>query len=101
MTPFFTNVYEIVSAIPRGKVMTYKDVAVRAGSPKASRAVGMAMKHNPDMPRIPCHRVVAADGSMRGYSAGHGTSTKMEMLKREGVAFIGKKVDLSQSRQIP
>ena len=69
---FFDKVYAIVADIPKGKVMTYKDVAVAAGSPKASRAVGMAMKNNPDMTVVPCHRVVASDGSMTGYSAGDG-----------------------------
>ena len=95
---FFEKVYEVVSDIPKGKVLTYKDVAVLAGSPGASRAVGMSMKHNPDMKTIPCHRVVASDGAMRGYSAKDGVSSKSKMLNEEGVCFAGRRVDLEKSR---
>ncbi|MEK7070857.1 MAG: MGMT family protein [Patescibacteria group bacterium] len=94
---FYTKVYEVVSTIPRGKVATYKKVAYLAGSPRASRAVGTAMKNNPDMKRVPCHRVVGSDGTMRGYSAGDGIATKIVMLKREGVSFKGNKVVLKDS----
>lgn len=101
MTPFFEKVYQIVRTIPAGKVATYGQVAALAGSPKAARAVGMCMKTNPDAPRTPCHRVVAADGSLTGYSAGEGVSTKMEMLIKEGVRFRGLKVDLETSQWRP
>lgn len=65
---FTEKVYEVVAHIPKGKVLTYKEVAQLAGSPQASRAAGMAMKCNPDTTKVPCHRVVASDGSMHGYS---------------------------------
>jgi O6-methylguanine-DNA--protein-cysteine methyltransferase len=55
------------------------------------------MKTNPDAPRTPCHRVVASDGSMHGYSGTGGISGKAAMLRAEGVSFIGDKVDLSIS----
>ncbi|HEX8923671.1 MAG TPA: MGMT family protein, partial [Patescibacteria group bacterium] len=64
-------------------------------SPHAGRAVGLAMKTNPDIPHTPCHRVVAADGSLTGYSAGEGIPTKKAMLLHEGVSFRGNKVDLA------
>lgn len=95
---FTKKVYNVVRHIPKGKVLTYKDVAIRAGSPGASRAVGMAMKHNPDPTNVPCHRVVASDGSMHGYSPGNGVPTKQEKLQNEGVMFVGDKVDLDESR---
>lgn len=97
-SPFFQKVYEVVSQIPRGKVLTYKDVAILAGSPGAMRAVGMAMKTNPDTTIVPCHRVVAADGSMHGYSGQGGVVSKLSKLKAEGVTLLENKVDLSASR---
>lgn len=94
---FYHRVYQVVKKIPLGKVATYKGVARLAGNAKASRAVGTAMKHNPDMKTIPCHRVVGSDGAMHGYSAGKGISTKIKLLKREGVIFKNSKVDFQVS----
>lgn len=96
-TSFTDRVYEIVKQIPPGKVATYLDVATMAGNPKASRAVGTAMKHNPDKSIIPCHRVVGSDGSMHGYAFG-GVSAKQDMLAKEGVVLIGNRVDLNLCR---
>lgn len=91
---FADRVYELCRQIPRGNVATYGQLARLAGSPRAARAVGMCMATNPDAPRTPCHRVVAADGSLHGYSAGKGLKTKKELLLKEGVVFIGEKADL-------
>lgn len=79
---FTEKVYAVVAKIPRGKTMTYGEVARRAGNPRAARAVGNAMHNNPDLKKIPCHRVVRADGTMGGYI--YGTKKKLEMLRREG-----------------
>ena len=92
---FFSKVYEVVKKIPKGKVLTYKQVARLAGSPKAFRAVGSAMRKNPDMKTIPCHRVVGSDGKMHGYSAGQGIKTKINLLKKEGVKFTVNKCVLT------
>jgi O-6-methylguanine DNA methyltransferase len=94
---FQSKVYEIVKKIPKGKVATYKTVARLAGNIGASRAVGTAMKNNPDLKTIPCHRVVGSDGRMRGYSAGKGIFTKIQLLKSEGVSFIEDRVLLNDS----
>lgn len=94
---FFEDVYSIVARIPRGKVLTYGAVARLSGNARAARAVGMAMKHNTDMKKVPCHRVVASDGSMCGYSGKDGVDGKIRLLQREGVRFIGRKVDLTFS----
>ena len=91
---FKDKVYKIVSKIPKGKVMTYGQVAKLAGNPKAARAVGLFMKTNPNAPIVPCHRVVAADGSLTGYSGAGGIKRKKEMLLAEGVIFEGEKVDI-------
>jgi methylated-DNA-[protein]-cysteine S-methyltransferase len=66
---FSDKVRDIVRNIPKSKTMTYKEVASKAGNPKAARAVGAVMRSNYD-PSIPCHRVVASDGKMRGYNRG-------------------------------
>jgi methylated-DNA-protein-cysteine methyltransferase-like protein len=94
---FTDRVYEIVAQIPAGKVATYSDVAAMAGSPGASRAVGSAMRNNPDPSRVPCHRVVGADGRMHGYAFG-GESAKVALLEKEGVILVGDRVDLTVSR---
>ncbi len=66
---FRDKVFRIVKAIPRGKTMTYGEVARRAGSPRACRAVGNILNTNYD-PAIPCHRVVRADGTVGRYNRG-------------------------------
>ena len=66
---FREKVCEIVGKIPKGKVMTYKQVAKLAGNAMASRAVGNILRENYD-PRIPCHRVIRSDGGVGGYNRG-------------------------------
>lgn len=85
---FADKVRDVVRKIPKGKVMTYKEVAKKAGNENASRAVGSVMKKNYDKD-IPCHRVIRSDGGMGGYNRG-GVNRKLEILKKEG-AFVGKK----------
>lgn len=97
MATFKENVYQLIRQIPPGKVATYGQVAALVGSQGAARAVGMCMKMNPDAPRTPCHRIVASDGSLTGYSAGEGITTKKALLLKEGVVFKGNKVDLAIS----
>jgi O-6-methylguanine DNA methyltransferase len=97
-TPSFRDqVYILIRTIPAGKVATYGQVAKLVGSPQAARAVGMCMKTNPDAPHTPCHRVVAGDGKLTGYSGGEGVTTKKAMLLKEGVKFKGDRVDLTES----
>lgn len=95
---FKEKVYKICSSIPKGKVATYGQLARLAGKPKAARAVGGFMRTNPNAPIVPCHRVVAADGSLTGYSGVGGITKKKKMLIKEGVIFKKNKVDLSISR---
>lgn len=78
---FGDKVRDIVRAIPKGKTMTYKQVATKAGNPRAARAVGAVMRSNYN-PDIPCHRVIASDGSMRGYNRG-GVARKAAILREE------------------
>lgn len=98
MATFKEKVYSFTKKIPKGNVATYGQLAKLAGKPKAARAVGAFMRTNPDAPQTPCHRVVAADGKLTGYSAGKGVKTKKQMLNKEGVVFNGEKVDLAKSQ---
>ncbi len=95
---FKEKIYTLTRAIPKGKVATYGQLARLAGKPKAARAVGGFMRTNPDAPHTPCHRVVAFDGKLAGYSMGKGVITKRAMLEKEGVLFVGTKVDLTKSQ---
>jgi O-6-methylguanine DNA methyltransferase len=79
---FADKVRAVVRKIPKGKSMTYKQVASKAGNPKAARAVGAIMRTNYDE-SIPCHRVIRADGSLGSYNRG-GTNRKREILIKEG-----------------
>jgi O-6-methylguanine DNA methyltransferase len=95
---FRQKVYEITKQIPKGKVATYGQVAKLAGSLRAARAVGLFMKTNENAPIVPCHRVVASDGKLTGYSGKNGIEGKRKMLMEEGVKFKGEKVDLRLSQ---
>jgi O-6-methylguanine DNA methyltransferase len=98
MTTFRDKIYQLARQIPKGKVATYGQLAELAGSPGAARAVGMCMKTNPNAPHTPCHRVIASNGKLTGYSAGEGIKTKKQMLMDEGVKFIGDRVNLHVSQ---
>ncbi len=80
---FKEKALEVVSKIPKGKTMSYAEVARAAGSPKAYRAVGNIMHNNPDPAHIPCHRVIKSDGSAGGFASG--TPKKIALLRKEDV----------------
>lgn len=79
---FKKNILKIVRNIPKGKIMTYGEVAKRAGEPRAARAVGTYMRLNFDR-NIPCHRVIRSNGALGNYNRG-GTKKKRNLLKKEG-----------------
>ncbi|NBR04446.1 MAG: MGMT family protein [Planctomycetes bacterium] len=82
-TPFQMKVWGKLIAIPYGQIKSYKQIATEIGNPKASRAVGNACGKNPILLLIPCHRVVASDGTLGGFSASF--SLKKTLLDIEGV----------------
>ncbi|MFZ2187118.1 MAG: MGMT family protein [Candidatus Moraniibacteriota bacterium] len=82
MKAFTDQVLSVVARIPRGKTLSYAQVARQAGSPGAARAVGSIMRKNVD-PAIPCHRVIRSDGSLGQYNRG-GTAAKARILRAEG-----------------
>lgn len=86
---FKEKVFEIVRNIPRGEVLTYKDVAKKAGSPKAFRAAGNVLNKNKD-PNVPCHRIIRSDGRVGGYS--RGKREKIKLLEKEGLFITKDKV---------
>lgn len=84
-TGFQKKVWRALLEIPKGKVITYKELAKKIGKPKAIRAVANAVAKNPMAPRVPCHRVVRSNGSLGGYSGKGGIKTKLTLLRKEGV----------------
>ena len=83
MKTFADRVRAVVRQIPKGQVLTYGEVALRAESPGAARAVGNIMKANTD-PTVPCHRVIASGGRAGGYNRG-GAERKIAILRKEGI----------------
>lgn len=115
---FNEKCYELLKRVPKGKVVTYKDIAKMLGS-KAYRAVGNAMHRNPNpwisgpqtlgkksrsslsnknpyAPKVLCHRVVKSDGSIGGYAKG--IKKKIELLRKEGVSIRNNKINLEKYR---
>ena len=89
LTPFRQRVYDEARKIPRGTVITYGELARRIGC-GSPRAVGQALRVNPFAPEVPCHRVVAADGSLTGFYGerdAKAINEKRCLLESEGVAF--------------
>jgi methylated-DNA-[protein]-cysteine S-methyltransferase len=85
---FNRRVYALARTIPPGATMTYGDIALRLAAPGMARAVGQALGQNPWPIVVPCHRVLAADGGMGGFSAPGGVATKRRMLEIEGVEGV-------------
>ena len=83
-TKFQIKVWKYLITIPKGKVKTYKQVAIGINRPNSSRAVANACGKNPNSPKVPCHRVIRSDGTVGGFSAPGGTKTKKKLLKKEG-----------------
>ena len=83
-TKFQIQVWEEIKKIPRGSIMTYKEIACNLGKPNSSRAVANACAQNPLIIEIPCHRVIRSDGSLGGYSGKGGIQKKRQLLIAEG-----------------
>lgn len=96
MISFAQKVWAAASRIPRGRVVTYKDIARAAGRPRAWRAAANALNKNPFIPVVPCHRVVGADGRLRGYAGG--IKKKIKLLESEGVIIKRRRLELRKYR---
>ena len=84
-TDFQKMVWLEITKIPKGKTITYKELATKIGKPKAYRAVANACAKNPLLEIIPCHRVIRGDGKMGGYKGKNGIERKKRLLINEGV----------------
>ena len=84
MKTFTEKVLFVVSKIPKGKTLSYKDVAKKAGSPKSYRAVGSILKKN-YREDIPCHRVIKSSGEAGEYN--RGKESKLNILRKEGALY--------------
>lgn len=84
-TPFQQKVWKELLKIPAGKTVSYGELARRIKKPKAARAVGAALGANPVPLLVPCHRVIAGDGGLGGFSGGLGV--KKRLLTHEGAVF--------------
>lgn len=84
---FFQRVYDVVATIPRGKVMTYGQIAKHLGGFYSGRTVGFAMRAAPGERDLPCHRVVNKKGEMAPGHCFGGAERQRAMLKKEGVRF--------------
>lgn len=91
MTYFQKQVYFFISKIPSGKVTTYKLLGEALES-RAYRAIGQALKMNPNAPKVPCHRVVRNDGRLGGYSGILNNPKKKKLLVKEGVKIKGNRI---------
>ncbi len=95
-TGFFASVYEVLRTVPRGRVVTYGQIARALGAPRMARQVGYALHANPEPGIIPCHRVVNRDGRLSGAFAFGGLQAQQKLLEAEGVEVIGGAVDLDK-----
>ena len=86
-TKFQLKVWKYLKTIPRGKVKTYKEVAIAIKRPNSARAVANACANNPYSPNVPCHRVIRSDGTLGGFSGVGGIKTKKKLLKNEGFSL--------------
>lgn len=84
MKSFTQKIHDVVKKIPKGKTLTYKEVAEKAGSPRAFRAVGNILNKNYN-PEIPCHRVIRSDGTPGGYNRGR--EEKKKILEKEKISL--------------
>ena len=84
-TEFQKRVWLELTKIPKGQIITYKELSHKVGRPDAVRAVANAVGANPLIVTIPCHRVVRTDGTLGGYSGKGGIKAKKKLLLKEGV----------------
>ena len=88
---FHRRVYEAARAVPPGATISYGEIAARIGAPGSARAVGQALGRNPFAVIVPCHRVLAANGRVGGFSANGGAATKLRLLAIEGAQAAGQR----------
>ena len=95
------RVYAFLKTIPKGKVVTYGQIAAALGNRKLSRAVGTALHHNPDPIGQPCYKVVNRNGALaRSFGDVGGIETQKRRLEQDGIEVVDYRVDLSKYQWI-
>lgn len=90
------KVYAYLLTIPKGKVVTYGQIAAALGNPKLARAVGNALHQNPDPDKYPCYKVVSAAGKLSKNFAFGGMEGQRQRLEAEGIRVENDRVDLKK-----
>lgn len=90
------KVYGFLKTVPKGKVVTYGQIAEAAGNPRAARAVGNILHSNPNGEEIPCYKVVDAKGRLSEHYAFGGIEKQKERLEKEGIEVKNYRVDLNK-----
>ena len=93
---FYESVYAYLKTIPKGKVVTYGQIARAIGRPRAARQVGNALHRNPEPVVTPCHRVVNREGRLAPAFAFGGVEVQAKLLRDEGVEVVNGYVDLEK-----
>lgn len=87
ISKFSEQVYKLTKKIPKGKVVTYGQIAKALGNYKAFRAVGNTLHKNPFAPKVPCHRVVNQEGMLAKNFGNGGAKSQQKILESEGIIF--------------
>ena len=90
------KVYDFLKTVPKGKVVTYGQIAEAAGNPRAARAVGNILHSNPNGEEIPCYKVVDSKGRLSEHYAFGGIEKQKERLEKEGIEVENYRVDLNK-----
>ena len=90
------KILSFLCQIPRGKVVTYGQIAAHLGNPKWARAVGNALHRNPDGDKYPCYKVVSAQGKLSAHYAFGGLEAQKRRLEQDGITVTDDRVDLNQ-----
>ena len=90
------KIYAYLQLIPKGKVVTYGQIAAHLGDPKLARAVGNALHKNPDPEKYPCYKVVSAQGKLSQNFAFGGLDGQKSRLEKDGIEVANDKVDLEK-----
>jgi len=94
-------IYDFLRTVPRGRVVTYGQIAAALGNPKLARAVGNVLHRNPDGETYPCYRVVNSRGCLSAHYAFGGLAAQRRRLESEGIAVENGRVDLQIYQHLP
>lgn len=94
------EIYEFLRTIPKGKVVTYGQIAEYLGNKKIARVVGNILHNNPDEDKYPCYKVIDGKGNLSKNFAFGGIEKQKEKLEKEGIEVINYKVDLDKYKML-